>query len=585
MAKYNQRSLHCISLIALLAAWGISGCAHTATSYSRQENSELREHKHVKKLIVSAVPGDDRRSAFYRIKVAEDAEIQRAVRTIAEVTVKEYPFSGARKIDEVFIGIVGAPFMPLAFIGGLANNEPDLIFFPLSAWNPFANFRPGKGGIFSGPISPRYQQHTEKGEWKYLSPTKTVQPYASGNLLIEANGRSLRLATDQHGVAVIDCNRLGIVPGASSDIRLTIRTSHDMVCMHNIPATRLAAILPAKTARPQAMPPAVLPKPRSSQPLVNKPQSALAKVTRRAVQPSRQLAISSLMPSLPKAKAGEVLLYKTERYGYWVSSEGIAVLALPAREGAQLYADEYLRYLVKKELGASKAYYVFAFTFDPITHITLAAKIGTSPREEESVGWISAQDIVLWQTLYLLADTNPLTLFPSYESCRQGNSRTALTYKGESNTPMPALPVIEQRENAWCVAYPDVQNQGKTLSFGWLAWNNSLASQLQVRVMKHKLDAAIQFLENKIILGDKQTSNSFALELHGPLSLQQVTGEMFLASFNKGKEDKQSIQGQFLDIPNGAAYDEFQETILRISNELLKKNLWEGDDVVYLPVD
>lgn len=570
--------------IAALAVWGVCGCAHTATSYSRQENSELREYKHVKKLVVATADSDERASAIYRIKISEDAEIQRAVRTVAEVTVKEYPFSGARKIDDLFIGIVGAPFAPLAILGGLANGETDLMLFPLSAWNPLANFRPDKGGLFSGPISPRYQQYSEKSDWQYQPATHTVQPYV-GSLLVKTDGNSLQASTDATGVATVDLVRLLGGRMAAGDVTISVHTASDMVCTHLIPAARLASIARPKSVPAQTDPQPSRPQPASQRPpVVKAPQQVPVQAAPRTMPTSRQLAVSSLMPVVRQPKAGQLLLYKAARWGYWVNNEGVAVLALPTHADVQLYADEFLHYPTKKQLRFGKAYYVFAFTFDPVNQIALAAKVGIAPREEECAGWVSAQDTMLWQTLYLVAVKDKITLYPTQESCRQGNSQQAFTV--DVRSAMPALPVIEQRDKLWCLACPDTQGQGDTLRLGWLSWDDSSGSRLQVRVMKHKLDVALKFLENKIIQGNQQPNEQFELALQGPLCLQQMTGEMFLASFNKESQENETVQGQFLDIPSQSpAIDEFQETILTISNELLKKNLWEGDDVVFLPVE
>lgn len=553
-AQVDARRACFLSAAAFLATWLLlCSCAHTVTSYSRLSNSELKEFKHVTRLVVMPVPEEDRTSKVHKIKIMEDARIHRMTREVSEVTIQRYPFSAARKIDDCIIGVIGAPFTPLAILGGLVNGDAEMMVFPLSAWNPFVNFRPDKGGLFTGPIAMEYEKVTEEGDWTPVEPIFNLQPLVLSEIQVGSPKGKITVQTDGNGIAAIDLSQLFELGNHYQDLSLRISTPNALQCTYTVGEDRFLAIDARGRAVQPERPPVTLP----PAPLPEKPKLLLARESER------------------------LLVYKVGDYGYWVNEDGVAVLALPAHRPLEAFADEYLRYRLHKPLEGTDGYYIFDFAFDPVRQITLAVKVGESPREKDALGWVSAQGVFLWNTFYRVRTDRPLLVYPTYESCNWQNQGMASEYAPGDNG---ALPVLEQKDSNWCIAYP---GEGDSLHYGWVRWEKP-AGKLEVRLMKHKIDAALSYMEQELIWGKSRESleDDLRVHLHGPLSLLKVTWERFCSSFNKESYEEKSIAGRFIDVPLPLEdYRRFQLMVLSLADLLLKKNLWHGRDILYVPID
>ena len=542
----------------------LAGCAQTVTSYPQDNQTETKAHQQTKRLLVTQAPQDRATAHLYQFKVVEEVQVQNSSRPMSRITTQRYPFSLARKFDDILMGVLGAPFTPLAIIGGLASGESDLILFPLSALNPFANFRPDKAGLLTGPVSIEHQQYTEAGEWSRQPTKNVVQPLANATLKVTVWSREITVITDKEGIAIIDLNQV-----AGNDWRdslsLSIRTANQMQCQHLITRDRLLASRPGQLRVP-------------SLPL--QPSTPRLPVMTRAK--------TGGIPINNAIKPGAALFYKLDNFGYWVNGKGLAVFALPAHSNVKIYADEYLRYQVARPMISGKSYYLFGFAFDPVTQITLAVKIGLAPLESKALGWVSAQEVLPWNTPYRLALKKPLELYATEESCQRNNRQTAIVYGPDAAGYVPALPVLDRTGKAWCLAYPDPDDPAHALRLGWIRQQEETVATLQIRVMKHKMDRALKFLENRVIWGMPlaYAHPELKVKLTGPLALVKMTGEMFIASFNKDNDLGQPMDGLFLDLPkNEQNYVLFQSSLLYFSNLMSKNGLWEGEDVAYVAVE
>ena len=133
-------------VVALMAIFFCS-CANTAMHREVIREPQIHKKDEVKQLIVKRALNDDVSSEMYYMQLIKNTVFQKSARNNTRIVVRRYPFSAIRKLDEIIIGAVTVPFTPLAIIGGLVNDDPDLAFYPLSMLWPMRNFRPEKGGL------------------------------------------------------------------------------------------------------------------------------------------------------------------------------------------------------------------------------------------------------------------------------------------------------------------------------------------------------------------------------------------------------------------------------------------------------
>ena len=86
-----------LSFLAIMLA----ACSNVTKYGTAEKDVETQESKQINKLIVLKGSGDLETSQFYQIQLKENSEIRRSSRDFKAVSIKRYPYSISRKIDEI----------------------------------------------------------------------------------------------------------------------------------------------------------------------------------------------------------------------------------------------------------------------------------------------------------------------------------------------------------------------------------------------------------------------------------------------------------------------------------------------------
>jgi hypothetical protein len=139
------------------------------------------------------------------------------------------------------------------------------------------------------------------------------------------------------------------------------------------------------------------------------------------------------------------------------------------------------------------------------------------------------------------------------------------------------------------VAYPTLSKQKSIVyKHGWIRWAEEPGIKSEVRIMKHKLDMALAYLEKNVIWEEKSSilQKGLQTKVDGPLSLRRQTGEMFLSSLNREENyTPRSVHGQFIRTPLDATeHEQFQRYVLYVTSLMAKNEAEIKDDMVYVPL-
>ncbi len=144
--------------------------------------------------------------------------------------------------------------------------------------------------------------------------------------------------------------------------------------------------------------------------------------------------------------------------------------------------------------------------------------------------------------------------------------------------------MLAKKKNAWCVAYPDSSKQ--KFYYAWINFSKEQGLQPEVRIMKHRLDLAISYLEKNLIKGNstQKLQKDFAVELVGPLLLKKPEEKMRFSTFTHHGQSFDSHIGSLINLPKGEKKQQaFQQSILGLANMITKEQMQQQQDIIYIP--
>lgn len=583
-------------LIMLSIIVAMCSCANTAMSREVIKQPQIQKKHTLRKLVVKRALQDDVSSEMYKIQLIESSVFQKSIRNNTKIVVKRYPFSVGRKLDEFIIGAITVPFTPLAIVGGIVNDDPDLVFYPLSMIWPFRNFRPEKAGLLSGPVTPEVTTKIVKGNWQNIGQKKKISVLKNARFKLQVNGKQARFHTDKNGIATINLSNLpGVKENNSSvDIRIVVnsklKTNHRITPQRLLVARRSSQIFVPKQDTQEETFEDNISENLETDLSENTPISKekVVALNPNTITPSQEIPAKKPMDLIPNKVNSHPgmdrsFLYKGLSHGYWIKKQdGFPIMALPNRSRLVLYGSENLENPNGKTLEMGKEYYVFSFTFSNTNNKNVAVKVGTSPFENAAHGWTYAKDLFLWNTLNRVSATRSFRIYRSHDSCLRGDDSNSLMFK--INGDSPYFPVLERKGSIWCIAYPDKNNY---LQYGWIQWLSETGLEVEVRAMKHKIDMAINYLAKKVILNATDLEKQYILELRGPLYLLKPKEEMKMSSLVKEKESSRISKARQIEAPvDEEEFQKFHQQVQELGKILTEKEVWQtDDDVIYIPAE
>lgn len=594
--KTTTTSWFIVSLAILFCS-----CSNTAMHREVVREPQVHKKDEIQQLVVRRALNDDVSSEMYYIQLIKSSVFQKSARNNTRVVIRRYPFSAVRKLDEIIIGVITVPFTPLAMIGGVVNDDPDLAFYPLSMLWPLRNFRPEKGGLLTGPVIPEEKTNIVEGNWQYLGEEKETAVLKNAKFKIQVNKKEARFHTDGDGVAIVNLSKIPHIFDDKGDIELNILWDN-LQANHVISSQRLLVVRAKNQSLPKEeskssndtifedLPGESLPLDLSSK----KEVIVEAKKSESTTQP-KSVELSQIVPAQQPTDLipnkvdtlpgmDRALLYKGLSHGYWIKKEdGFPIMALPNKPSVVVYGTQNLESPNGSTLVMGKEYYVFSFDFGNDNRNT-AVKVGTSPFENNAYGWVYAKDLFLWNTLNRLSATKSFDIYTTHDDCLRGNDKAKKTFVIDEQNQDLYFPVLERKGSVWCIAYPDGNNH---LKHGWIQWLSETGLQVEVRAMKHKIDMAINYLAKKVIIKTDDLEKQYVMELQGPLYLLKPKENMQMSSFVKEKESMKVTKARQIEAPTDEKeFEAFHQQVQELGQILTEKDVWQtDDDVLYIPAE
>ncbi len=548
-----------IWIASLVFSVFLTNCTHHSFSEEAQkdEYGEKVAHEH---LVAVQAYTDNVTSSQYRMKVQTEKLVHCSARQVDKITAKRYPFSVIRKVDDIVFGTLCLPLTPFALVGGVVTQDTEIMFFPFTALCPWKNYKPNEAGLLTGPVAGEYKSDLVTGNWQYLGDITQKTDWNHEEISISQGDKRLSTSSDEEGNIVLDLNEI-VSRGAYTSLRVEVADGRRVE--HRIPAKRFRLLNRFSDGEKQ---------PELQVP--NKPRTP-----KKYVAPEKK---SSPPAILSTSSSPNLALYFNHNHSYWVQAQSGLPLVVTPLQPLGTYSDKLLKAQTSRAIQAAQGLYVLGFHFS--SQGLFSVEVSTKPGKENSLGWVSSEQIYLWNSINRLSAEGKFRVYSSLLACQRKDQKKSKVLSLSSSRSQLFLPVLGKEDSFWKIAF----HMKGTIQFqtGWIDWDNSPNLKVGVRVLKHRLDQGIQYLEKSVAAKEKQEvlgKESF-LRLDGPLLIKRPINGLALKRWRKHKEFDKSIMRPLLQIPEDEQAKQLWEaSILRISDLVSERNLWEEkEDMVYI---
>lgn len=553
---YQKSKLYLFIWIAsLIFSLFLISCTHHSFSEEAQkdEYGEKVAHEH---LVAVQAYTDNVTSSRYRMKVQTEKVVHCSARQVDKITAKRYPFSVIRKVDDIVFGTLCLPLTPFALVGGVVTQDSEIMFFPFTALCPWKNYKPSEAGLLTGPVAGEYKDDLVTGNWQYLGEITQKTDWNHQQVSVSQGGRSLSISSDEEGNIVLDLNEV-VSQGAYTSLRVEVANGQRVE--HRIPAKRFRLLnrFLDEEKRPELVP-------------------DKSRTPKKHVPPVRK----PFPPVALTSSSSNLALYFNHNHAYWVQAQSGLPLVVTPLQPLGTYSDKLLNTQTSRAIQAAQGLYVLDFHFS--SQGLFSVEVSTKPGKENSLGWVSSERIYLWDSINRLSAEGKFRVYSSLLACQRKDQKKSKVLSLSSSRSQLFLPVLKKQDSFWKIAF----HMKGTIQFqtGWIDWSNSPNLKVGVRVLKHRLDQAIQYLEKSVAAKQKTLDKESFLRLDGPLLIKRPDKTLALKNWVKQKEFDKSIMRPLLQIPQDDQSKQLWEaSILRISDLVSERNLWkEKEDMVYI---